>query len=545
MTACGGQSRATDRRTGPHVVLPDATRARACLRAPPCPRARVSRPPRPPPRGRRTCPPTPRSPPGWRHPQRRGEAARRTLEGRRRVGAERGDGHEARQPQRRAARHVVGQGGDVGRDDAAAVRLRRVGEVDLHAGRRSSDRASAAARSSAVASSGRSTDCTTSAYDATERALLRCSWPTKCQRSPRSAQRLVLGPRLLVAVLRDVGDAERRRAAATSDAGQVLVTTTSVTSSGARPRGDRGRGDARAHLGEVGCELAARGPARCRRRSRRHQRDDAAVPSGDAGRGGTSRARATRTVQPPCSVTVAPAERSRATTAARRSRPGRPPVRDGRRGGRDGDDLVEPLAGHVVAAAADRRARRRRARGRRGRRARPSTSSAAPTTSLRTPRQPACTTATTPASPSASSTGTQSAATTSSARPGTRGDEGVDLGHRLGAAGPSTCPTSRPCTGAIETTCAGVHADRRRPAPPGWRATWSGSSPTWSARLPASYGATAHAGRCGRRTPSAPGGRGFRRRGSRPHSVKDRGPQRPRPRPSSGRGLGQGKLRTT
>ncbi len=54
----------------------------------------------------------------------------------------------------------------------------------------------------------RSTDSTTSAYDATAAALLLCSPPMKCQRSPRSAHSAALACGLLVPVLPDVGDPE-------------------------------------------------------------------------------------------------------------------------------------------------------------------------------------------------------------------------------------------------------------------------------------------------------------------------------------------------
>ena len=45
-------------------------------------------------------------------------------------------------------------------------------------------RCSTAALDSAATSRNESTDSTTSAYRTTDFALLRCNWPTKCQRSP-------------------------------------------------------------------------------------------------------------------------------------------------------------------------------------------------------------------------------------------------------------------------------------------------------------------------------------------------------------------------
>ena len=181
-----------------------------------------------------------------------------------RLPAQRRDRHQPAQPQRAGAGHRLGHRAE------AAVRVGRVRQraapgrvaVELTCTSTSSGRSRsgrAAAASSAVASRTLSTECTTSAYRTTDRHLLRCSWPTKCQRGVDPGRRDLggLGRRLLVAVLPDVGDAEP--ASAHHVAGRVGL-------------GDRDQGD----LG--------RGPGRRRRRRRRSAPRTAARPAASSAR---------------------------------------------------------------------------------------------------------------------------------------------------------------------------------------------------------------------------------------------------------------------
>jgi hypothetical protein len=117
-------------------------------------------------------------------------------------------------------------------------------------------------------------------------------------------------------------------------------------------------------------------------------------------------------------------------------------------------------------------------------------SSVASTIPASSPGRPACTAAMTPAAGSAKSTGTQSATSTTRARSvavvTTASHSGGSAGH-----GPSTDLDVR--------TVALVHEHQpisRHPSSAASRArlidTWSGSSPTWRARLSPSKGAEAH-----------------------------------------------------
>ena len=91
-----------------------------------------------------------------------------------------------------------------------------------------------AAEASASTRRRRSTECTTSAYPATEAALLVWSAPTKCQCSLGSATSAALAEASW-SRLSPTSVTPRSASAPTSEAGQVLVTATRVTSPGARP----------------------------------------------------------------------------------------------------------------------------------------------------------------------------------------------------------------------------------------------------------------------------------------------------------------------
>ena len=132
----------------------------------------------------------------------------------------------------------------------AAAPVRRVVEVDLDQDVDRAARRRGRPGPAPSTSRGRSTEWTTSAYAATDAALLVCSWPTKChaQVGEPGAARAGLGRGLLVAGSR------RRRAPRggrwpTSVAGKVLVTTTSVTLVRVAAGRAAGRGDPRLDRG--------------------------------------------------------------------------------------------------------------------------------------------------------------------------------------------------------------------------------------------------------------------------------------------------------
>ena len=137
-----------------------------------------------------------------------------------RLPAQRRHRHQPGQPQRRRAGHRLGHRVQPG------VRIGRPGQRAAPAGSPSmltwTSTSSGRSRSgrgrvaSAAASRTLSTECTTSAYRTTERALLRCSCPTKCQRAaaPGGGHLGGLRRRLLVPVLPHVGHAEPGQRAA-------------------------------------------------------------------------------------------------------------------------------------------------------------------------------------------------------------------------------------------------------------------------------------------------------------------------------------------
>ena len=117
-------------------------------------------------------------------------------------------GHQAAQPQVVGGDHGVGQVGEGGRVGAGAVLGARAGRGSPGAARRRRGRAPRAAVERARPAWRRSTDSTTSAYDATAAALLLCR---RADEVPAQAEVGALGGLLrglLVAVLPHVGDAE-------------------------------------------------------------------------------------------------------------------------------------------------------------------------------------------------------------------------------------------------------------------------------------------------------------------------------------------------
>ena len=80
----------------------------------------------------------------------------------------------------------------------------------------------------------RSTEWTTAPRRATAAALLRCSWPMKCQRSGRSASSAAL-PISSCARFSPKSRCPSAARARTSSAGQVLLTASSATDAGSRP----------------------------------------------------------------------------------------------------------------------------------------------------------------------------------------------------------------------------------------------------------------------------------------------------------------------
>src|SRR4051794_2546867 len=111
---------------------------------------------------------------------------------------------------------------------------------------------------------------------------------------------------------------------------------------------------------------------------------------------------------------------------------------------------------------------------------------AAGSTPPASPRRPACTAAMTPARRSHISTGVQSATSTTSASPGAAVTRASASGSCIGTSSKTATPT--PWTCRMVTSEAGTpRAERTRSR---LAATACGSSPTWSARLSSSYGAT-------------------------------------------------------
>ena len=169
--------------------------------------------------------------------------------------AERRDGHHA--PQRRAgsAATAAARSGTSRRGGAPAAGRRRRVEGDLEQDVEGPAARAAARPRAATSSAGRPTPRRRRSA-ATEAALLLCSCPMKCQRRPGHG---LASPRawpgLLVAVLRHVAYAELGEHA-TSEAGKILVTTTSVDLVGAAGRHAGARRSA---------PCTARGPRAARR----------------------------------------------------------------------------------------------------------------------------------------------------------------------------------------------------------------------------------------------------------------------------------------
>ena len=245
---------------------------------------------------------------------------RQPREGGRRLSPQRGDRHQPAQPQRPAGRDQVRQPRQLGRGGAATSggRRRRV-EVHLDQHVQRPARLGARRRPARATSRARSTECTTSAYVATDAALLVCSCPTKCQRRSRSAHAAALGAaswsrfsptsrtpsstqRAHVGRREGLGDDHDRDGRRVATGGVGCARHAFSYGGQTRTRSvRRGSGS-----GAVGT-LTAR-PARRRRRSARSYR-----------RGGRSSGPATRPCRARLLCTVTPRSASSAVRPARRS----------------------------------------------------------------------------------------------------------------------------------------------------------------------------------------------------------------------------------
>src|SRR4051794_7013286 len=183
------------------------------------------------------------------------------------VGAQRGDRHQAAEPE-------PVRGGDGGGEGLRLVRAHTPRPV-ASASRETWTSATrgrsrnCAARPSAVTSVSRSTECTTSAYVTTELTLLRWSWPTKCHRRSRSAQLACLS-RASWSRFSPTSPTPSSARIRTSLAGQVFVTATRATSSGGRPAETQ----AAAIRARVAARLAASSSRRLKATSRPLRRTD-------------------------------------------------------------------------------------------------------------------------------------------------------------------------------------------------------------------------------------------------------------------------------
>ena len=197
----------------------------------------------------------------------------------------------------------------------------------------------------------RSTDSTTSAYDATAAALLLCRPPMKCQRRSRSAHSAAFASaswwRFSPTSVTPSSASSR-----TSEAGKNLVTADQGDVVGVAAGGRGGGLDP----SRTAARLAASSSRRVGRSCGRHP-DHAGLPAGRRGRrGGRSRGRATRGCSRDRSTHPTPPSASWAVMPAPRSSDGRAPARWWPGGRHDGRDLVLHLGRHLVAAAAHVRA---------------------------------------------------------------------------------------------------------------------------------------------------------------------------------------------